>query len=179
MAVADDDVLDVRGIQPEFAEALVDFRLDRVIVDGVEEDDALRRGNRPDRKLRLPEEIEVVEDLLRLGVPRLASGRGWWAAGAPRAPVASRAACAPVTSGPACATAASRTPGTAAAGRGRVSQRHRAAAGVLEHTGPLGSGNLAGDLDVLERGDHAAQSSRVISRRALGHHQRATREGRR
>src|SRR5665213_248333 len=75
MAVADDGVFDRRGIEAERAQSADHFVFDRVVEDRVDEDDALGRRDRPDRVLGLPEEVEVVEHLHRLGVPVVARER--------------------------------------------------------------------------------------------------------
>ena len=74
VAVADDDVLDVRRIESELLQPADHFVLDRVVEDRVDDDDAGGRHDRPRRVFGLPDEIEVVEHFGRLRVPQLASG---------------------------------------------------------------------------------------------------------
>ena len=73
--VADEDVLDVSGIESELLQAADHFVFNRVVVDCVDQDDALRCRDRPRRELGHPDVVHVVEDLRRLGVPRLACRR--------------------------------------------------------------------------------------------------------
>ena len=70
MAVADYDVFDSRGIEAQFLEALHDLLLDRVIADRVDDDDARGRRHRPSGVFGLADEVQIVENLCRLDVPR-------------------------------------------------------------------------------------------------------------
>src|SRR5262245_20682346 len=75
VGVADERVLDVGRIQSKFLEAVDHFILDRIIEDGVDDDDPLRRRQGPRRILGHPDEIQVVEYLRGLGMPL--GGRRW------------------------------------------------------------------------------------------------------
>ena len=76
MGMADDDVLDVGRVEADRRQSVHDLVLDRVIEDRVDEDDAVRRRHRPGRVFGHAEEVQVVEDLHRVGVPRLAGRYG-------------------------------------------------------------------------------------------------------
>src|SRR5678815_902526 len=80
VSVRDDHILDVRRIEPELLQSLDDFVFDRVVVDRVEDDDALRGRDCPRRVLRHADVVHVVEHFHRLGVPRLACGGRRWSA---------------------------------------------------------------------------------------------------
>jgi hypothetical protein len=81
VAVADHRVLDLSRIEPELFQAADDFVLDRVVPDRVDDDDARRSRYRPRRVFFFPDEIEIVENLRRLDVPRIARGRSLHYAG--------------------------------------------------------------------------------------------------
>ena len=80
--VADDHVLDLLRIEPERGQPVDDLVLDRVVEDRVHHDDAVRGRDGPRRVLGLADEVEVVEHLDRLGVPRGARGRAGRSRGA-------------------------------------------------------------------------------------------------
>src|SRR6185369_6429002 len=61
MRMADDYVADFLRVDAQFLQATDDFILDRVVEDGVDEDDAAAGTQTPDREGRLPEEEEIVE----------------------------------------------------------------------------------------------------------------------
>ena len=67
--VADDDVFDVARIEPQRGQAVDDLRLRRPREVGVDDDDAFARAQRPRRMLAGTEPVEVVEHLVRRGVP--------------------------------------------------------------------------------------------------------------
>ena len=71
MGMADHHVLDVGRVEPQRRQPVDDLVLDRVVEDGVDQDDAVRGGHRPGRVLGHPDEVQVVEDLHRFGVPRI------------------------------------------------------------------------------------------------------------
>ena len=73
--VAYDGVLDVRRIETKLLQPARDLVFNRVVVDRVDDDDAGRCRNGPYGVFRLPQPIEVVEDLDRLGVPYGSVGR--------------------------------------------------------------------------------------------------------
>jgi hypothetical protein len=75
VTVADDDVLDLRGIEAHLFQSADDFILDRVIEDRIDDDDPVRRRHRPRGIFGLSQEIKVVEDLDRLGMPLFAGRR--------------------------------------------------------------------------------------------------------
>jgi hypothetical protein len=132
MAVADDHIPDIRRVEPEFLQAFVHFSLDRVVEDGIEQDDALRRRDGPRGEILFADEIQVVEHLLRLGVPALARRRC-------RRPAA--AATTAATAG---------TTGTTTTRRRRIVERQRRVTHGLPHAGMVGSGGDAGGLDMLQ-----------------------------
>jgi hypothetical protein len=76
VAVRDEDVLHVGRIEMHRLQAIDDLRLGRVVVERVDHDDARARRERPRRVETRAEKVEVVEDLLRLGVIRVAAGIG-------------------------------------------------------------------------------------------------------
>src|SRR5436190_15143826 len=78
VTVADDGVLDVLRPESDLFQAFGDLVVDRIIVQRIQNDDAVRRGDGPRRHIFHPDEIEVVEDLHRLGVPRVMCGRTGW-----------------------------------------------------------------------------------------------------
>ena len=82
------------GSKPSFFMPADNLLFDRIVKDGVEDDDALRRRDRPHGVLGLAEEVEVVEDLHRFGIPRRAVGRPRLASAPPPRPAACAAACA-------------------------------------------------------------------------------------
>src|SRR5690606_10722631 len=69
MGMADDDILDVLGIEAELGEAVDDLRLGRIGEVGVDDDDALAGGQRPGRELARTEPVEIVEDLEGRRIP--------------------------------------------------------------------------------------------------------------
>ena len=77
VTVADEHVTDVGGIKAELAQAADDLVLDRVVEQRVDHDDAVRRRHGPGREFRHADEVEIVEDFLRLGVPALARRIRW------------------------------------------------------------------------------------------------------
>ena len=76
VGVADDDVLDVRGIEAGFLEAVDDGVLRGVAEERVDEDDAFGSRDRPGAVGLGGEQGQVVEDLAALGVPGVARGCG-------------------------------------------------------------------------------------------------------
>ena len=70
VCMADDHVFDVGRIQSELRQPSDDLILDRVVVEGVDDDDPRRCLQGPRRELRLSHPVQIVEDLRRLGVPR-------------------------------------------------------------------------------------------------------------
>src|SRR5215510_3996959 len=75
VAVTYNRVLDLCRTKPEFLQAVDDLAFDRVVEEGIEHDDTIRRRDSPSRRsarcrgLRLSEEVEIVEHLHWLGVP--------------------------------------------------------------------------------------------------------------
>src|SRR5262245_52461090 len=69
VSVTDADILDGCGIETQFLEPVYDLVFDRIIVDGIDDDDSIRRRDGPCRILRLPNPIKIVEDFYRFGVP--------------------------------------------------------------------------------------------------------------
>lgn len=89
--VAHEHVRDVGRIEPERPQPLDNFRLDVVVIQRVDDDDAPGGRDRPGVERPRAEEVEVVEHLGRIGIPlrlrrRLAPGWGrrWPARGRPR-----------------------------------------------------------------------------------------------
>ena len=76
MRVADDDVLDRRRIEAELFQAADDLLLRVIREQRVDQDDSLAGRQRPGIVDLRSDEIEVIEDFRRLGVPGVASGRG-------------------------------------------------------------------------------------------------------
>src|SRR5262245_2015671 len=75
MPVADGHVLDFGGVESELFQTTGDFFFNRILEDRVDDDDPFRRGDGPGRPFGLPDEVEVVEHLYRLGVPLRSIGR--------------------------------------------------------------------------------------------------------
>ena len=75
MSVAHDDVLDGRRIESELLQAVDDLVFNRIIENGVDQDEPGGGLHGPDGVFDLTEEVEVVEDLRRLGVPLRTIGR--------------------------------------------------------------------------------------------------------
>ena len=71
VAVADDHVLDLGRVEADLLQSFRDLIVDGVVEERVDDDDPLGCGDGPGRELRHAEEVEVVEDFHRLGVPRL------------------------------------------------------------------------------------------------------------
>ena len=69
VAVADNRVLDLRGVESQLLQAADDFVFDRVVEDRVDEDDPGRRRHGPGGELGLADEVQIVEDLHRFDVP--------------------------------------------------------------------------------------------------------------
>ena len=74
VAVRDQHIFHVGRIEAHLLEAADDLVLDGVVVERVDEDGAGTGGERPGRVLFRAEEVEVVENLGRLRVPRGAVG---------------------------------------------------------------------------------------------------------
>ena len=74
MRMRDDHVLDVACVEPEPLHPADDQLLGVVRVDRVDQNEALARLQRPGRVDLATDEIQVVEDLRRIGVPYVASG---------------------------------------------------------------------------------------------------------
>ena len=75
VSVRDDDVFDGSRIEAELAHAADDRLIGRVVVERVDQDDALARRQRPGRVELGADEIEIVEHFRRLGEPGRAGGR--------------------------------------------------------------------------------------------------------
>ncbi len=75
VAVAHDGVLDRGGIEPQLLQSSNNLVLDRVVEDRIDDDNPGRCGDCPRRVLRLPDEIQVVEDFYRFGMPLGPVGR--------------------------------------------------------------------------------------------------------
>src|SRR5215470_7968110 len=69
VTMTDDGVLDLRWIEAQFLQSVDDLVLDRVVEDGIDDDDAVRGAHGPRRVFRLSNEVEIVKDLDRLDVP--------------------------------------------------------------------------------------------------------------
>ena len=65
----------VGRIEPQLLQPADDFVLDRVVVDRVDDDDAVRGDDGPGGEFFLTDEVEVVEDLRRFDIPAGAIGR--------------------------------------------------------------------------------------------------------
>src|SRR5690606_26293612 len=72
VAVGDDHIADVLGLQAELADSADNGALDIVLKAGVDEDDAFACGKRPGRRAGVSDEIEIVEHARGLGC------RGRW-----------------------------------------------------------------------------------------------------
>src|SRR5262245_26059178 len=109
VTVTDDGVLDLPGIQSELLQSACNFLFDRIIEDRVDNDDALRGRHGPGRVLQLADEVQVVENLLRIPIPLFSrpsltlGGRGLRAlSGRTLAPSGSSASACRVVCGSAC-----------------------------------------------------------------------------
>src|SRR6202030_3384534 len=60
VSMAHEHELDLGRVEPELSQTPDDFVFDRIAKNGVYEDDARRRGNRPGRVFALTDEVEVV-----------------------------------------------------------------------------------------------------------------------
>src|SRR5919108_5594064 len=74
MRMADQDVFDITWIESELGEAVDDLWLGCVVEQCVDDDDALAGGQCPRRMDLRPDEVERVEHLVWLCVPRGAIG---------------------------------------------------------------------------------------------------------
>src|ERR1700678_2270524 len=61
VAVEDERIFDLSWVEAEFPQTADDLVLHRVTPDGVDDDDALGRGDGPRRIFLLPDEIEIIE----------------------------------------------------------------------------------------------------------------------
>ena len=95
MGVADDDVFHLARIEAELLQAADDGLLRRIVVQRVDQDDAVAGGQRPGRMNLGADEIEVVEHLGGIGVPGARAGGGGGRDVAARARSAARRRCAP------------------------------------------------------------------------------------
>ena len=71
VAMTHDDVLDFLRIQSDLRQAIGDFVFNRIIENRIDNDDAVRSVDSPGRILRHPHEVQIIEDLYRLGMPLL------------------------------------------------------------------------------------------------------------
>ncbi len=69
VAVPEQNVFHVRRIQTELLQSGNHDGLDAIRIAGVDEDDALRRRNRVDRRLGVANGVEVVEQLVPVPAP--------------------------------------------------------------------------------------------------------------
>ena len=84
MAMADKDIFDLARIHPQLLDAVDDLRLDRVMEQRVDHDEAGARLDHPRVPAVVADPVEVVEDLARLLIPLgtrrhvfRARSRGW------------------------------------------------------------------------------------------------------
>ena len=75
MGMAEDDVFDVLGIELQLGQAIQDFRLRRPGEVGVDDDQAGAGLQRPGGMLPRAQPIEIVEHLIRRGIPDAPVGR--------------------------------------------------------------------------------------------------------
>src|SRR5437763_461010 len=69
VTMAHEYVLDFRRVQSELFQTIDDFILDRVIPQCVHDNNTFRCRHGPGGVLRLTDEVEIVEDLYRIGMP--------------------------------------------------------------------------------------------------------------
>ncbi len=65
-----DGVFDIGRVQTQLLHPAGDLFFDRIVKDGVEDDDALRRRDRPHSVFGLAEKVQVVKNLYGFGIPR-------------------------------------------------------------------------------------------------------------